>query len=67
MEFGDERILVNFDEVPWNDGKTGGYGSLPPCLQEDSEPAEVKAQVIKLSAEPTNSGSYWQVVSVTCP
>ena len=67
LKFGDERILFEFNDIAWNNGETGDQGSIPPCLRVDSEPVQLKAQVIKLSAEPINSGWYWKVISVTCP
>lgn len=67
LEFDDERILFRLDDIGWSDGKTGDHGSIPPCLRVHGESVELEAQVIKLSAQPFNSGSYWQVVAVTCP
>lgn len=60
------RLAFRLDDVVWKSGDKTGDGSIPPCLREAGERVTVQAGVIEV-ARPYGSGSYQQVLSVTCP
>lgn len=67
VSFGDERVLVYTRDLAWTDGSRGGDGN-PPCLRTEGDRLTLEAEVIELGRQgPTQSFSYWQVLSVTCP
>lgn len=61
-----DRVAFRLDDVVWKSGDRTDSGSIPPCLQEAGERVDVQVSVIEV-ARPYGSGSYQQVLSVTCP
>jgi hypothetical protein len=61
-----DRVAFRLDDVVWKSGDRTDSGSIPPCLQEAGERAGVQVGVIEVT-RPYGSGSYQQVLSVTCP
>lgn len=61
-----DRVAFRLDDVVWKSGDRTDSGSIPPCLQEAGERVDVQVGVIEV-ARPYGSGSYQQVLSVTCP
>ncbi|HSE71666.1 MAG TPA: hypothetical protein VLA97_12975 [Nocardioidaceae bacterium] len=60
------RVGFRLDDVVWKAGDETDAGSIPPCLREPGDRVAVHAGVIEV-ARPYGSGSYQQVLSVTCP
>jgi len=59
------RVGFRLDDVVWKAGDETDSGSVPPCLREPGDRVAVHAGVIEV-ARPYGSGSYQQVLSVTC-
>lgn len=60
------KVAFRLDTVVWRSGDRTDSGSIPPCLTEGHERVAVEVGVIELT-RPYGSGSYQQVLSVTCP
>ncbi|NYD59549.1 hypothetical protein BKA08_003787 [Nocardioides marinisabuli] len=60
-----DKFAFRLDDVAWESGDRVGSGNIPPCLREAGESVAVHAGVIEV-ARPYGSGSYRQVLSVTC-
>jgi hypothetical protein len=60
------RVGFRLDDVVWKAGDKTDSGRIPPCLREAGERVAVQAGVIEV-ARPYGSGSYQQVLSVSCP
>jgi hypothetical protein len=63
---GGDRVEFRLDDVVWKAGDRTDSGSIPPCLQVAGERVSVHVGLIEVS-RPYGSGSYQQVLSVTCP
>jgi len=63
---GGDRVAFRLDDVVWKAGGKTDSGSIPPCLQDAGERVSVQVGLIEVS-RPYGSGSYQQVLSVTCP
>jgi hypothetical protein len=61
-----DRVAFRLDDVVWKSGDRTDSGGIPPCLQEAGERLDVQVGVIEVT-RPYGSGSYQQVLSVTCP
>lgn len=61
-----DRVAFRLDDVVWKSGDRTDSGSIPPCLREAGERVAVRVGVIEVN-RPYGSGSYQQVLSVTCP
>lgn len=62
---GQHRVWFRLDDVVWSaDGNTDS-GSVPPCLRTPGESVPVEVGLIEVR-RPYGSGSYLQVLSVTC-
>jgi hypothetical protein len=59
------HLWVRMDGVVWKSGQRTGDDGLPPCLREPDARAAVRVGVIDV-ARPYGSGSYPQVLSLTC-
>ena len=63
---GGDRVAFQLDDVVWKAGGRTDSGSIPPCLQDAGERVSVEVGLIEVS-RPYGSGSYAQVLSLTCP
>ncbi len=61
-----ERVSFRLDDVVWSSGGMTGSNSIPPCLREVGQPTAAQVGLIEVT-RPFGSGSYRQVLSVTCP
>ena len=61
-----DSVEFRLDDVVWKSGDRADSGSIPPCLRETGDRVVVQAGVIEVT-RPYGSGSYQQVLSVTCP
>lgn len=60
------RVAFRLDDVVWESAEGTGSGSVPPCLRDVGQPLAVEVGLMEV-ARPFGSGSYWRVLSVTCP
>jgi hypothetical protein len=63
---GQHRVEFRLDDVVWKAEGNTDSGSVPPCLQNPGERVSVQVGLIEVR-RPFGSGSYLQVLSVTCP
>ncbi|GAA2151818.1 hypothetical protein GCM10009844_34440 [Nocardioides koreensis] len=61
-----DRVAFRLDDVVWRSGGRTGEGSVPPCLREEGRRVAVHVGLLEV-ARPFGSGSYGQVLSLTCP
>jgi len=61
-----DRVAFRLDDVVWKSGDTTDEGSIPPCLGEAGKRVAVQAGPIEVTRS-YGSGSYQQVLSVSCP
>jgi len=61
-----DAVQFRLDDVVWKSGDETGDNSLPPCLREQNKRVAVEAGLIEVS-RPYGDGSYFRVVSLTCP
>lgn len=61
-----DAVQFRLDDVVWKSGDETGDNSLHPCLREQNERVAVEVGLIEVS-RPYGDGSYFRVVSVTCP
>jgi hypothetical protein len=59
------HLWVQMNGVVWKSGRRTGENGIPPCLREPGAKAAVRVGVIDV-ARPYGSGSYTQVLSLTC-
>jgi len=62
----DDRVAFRLDDVVWKAGDDADSGSIPPCLRDAGKRVSVQVGLIEVT-RPYGSGSYQQVLSVTCP
>jgi hypothetical protein len=63
---GGDRVEFRLDDVVWKAGDRIDAGSIPPCLRDAGARVSVQVGLIEVS-RPYGSGSYQEVLSVTCP
>ena len=59
------HLWFQMNEVVWKSGQRTGDEGIPPCLRKPGVKAAVRVGVIEV-ARPYGSGSYRQVLSLTC-
>lgn len=59
------HLWFRMSGVVWKSGQQTSEDGIPPCLREPGAKADVRVGVIEV-ARPYGSGSYHQVLSVTC-
>lgn len=63
---GGEQVEVYLDQVVWRTERTTGSESVPPCLRRENASITAEVGMIEVS-RPFGSGSYWKILSLTCP
>jgi hypothetical protein len=59
------HVWFRMNGVVWKSDQRTGADEMPPCLREPDVKAAVRVGVIEV-ARPYGSGSYRQILSVTC-
>lgn len=60
------QVGFRLDDIAWRTDNNSDSGTIPPCLRVPGEPAKVELGMIEVN-RPWGSGSYWKVLSLTCP
>jgi hypothetical protein len=62
-----DQVQFRLDDVVWRSAdQSDDGGTIPTCLRQAGASADVEVGMIEVN-RPFGSGSYWQVLSLTCP
>ena len=61
------RSGFRLDDIVWrrSDNRSDDGGTIPACLRQEGMSVEVEVGMIEVN-RPFGSGSYWEVLSLTC-